>query len=128
MLVADTDRWVGMETSIARTLTDDTALVTVRGEIDFSNSDELARCVVAAITEWSPTVVQVELGDATFIDSTGLGALIEGYRATTETGAGFVVTNPTPGFRRVLTVTGLGDFFGVPEPADEAAPAQATGT
>jgi anti-sigma B factor antagonist len=50
---------------------------------------------------------------ATCIDSTGLGALIEGYRAAVEAESRFVVVNPTSSFRRVLVVTGLDDLFGV---------------
>ena len=64
-------------------------------------------------TRWGPATVCVDLKDATFIDSTGLGALLEGYRATADVECRFLVINPTAGFRRVLTVTGLGDLFGV---------------
>jgi anti-sigma B factor antagonist len=55
----------------------------------------------------------VDLKKATFMDSTGLGALIEGYRAATEGASRFAVTNPTPTLRRVLTVTGLCELFGL---------------
>jgi anti-sigma B factor antagonist len=122
-----------METSILRALADDgTATVIVRGEIDLSNSDELARCLRTAVADRSPATVRVDLEQASFIDSTGLGALIDGYRAAGEAGIRYVVTNPTDGFRRVLTVTGLSELFGLGEGAnsgdelDEEA-AQATG-
>ena len=115
-----------MESSIHRSLdADGAATVTVDGEIDFSNSDELASCVRAAVAEWSPAVVRVDVRGASFIDSTGLGALIEGYRAATEVESRFVVVNPTSAFRRVLGVTGLCDFFGLSETA-EAAPSEQT--
>ena len=108
-----------MESSIERTRADDgTATVTVRGEIDFANCDELAACVREAVAQWSPTLVRIDVDGATFIDSTGLGALIEGYRAAVEADARFVVVNPTVIFRRVLDVTGLWDFFGLSD-ADE---------
>jgi anti-sigma B factor antagonist len=117
-----------MENSVQRTRTDDgTIVVTVRGEIDFANADELADGVRDAVTD-STGVVRVDLRKATFIDSTGLGALIEGYRAATVSDVRFVVTNPTSSFRRVLTVTGLCDLFGLTEPAEEQAEqTQATG-
>ena len=117
-----------MENSIQRTLADDgTATVTVQGEIDFSNAEELADSVRDVVADWSPAIVRIDLRQATFIDSTGLGALIEGYRAATEAGARFVVVNPTRSFRRVLTVTGLCDFFGLGEPEEIAEQTQATG-
>ena len=112
-----------MESSILSTLADDgTATVTVLGEVDFSNADELASRLRAAVTDWSPAAVRVDLRAASFIDSTGLGALIDGYRAAGEADIRYMVVNPTDGFRRVLTVTGLAEFFGLTDrnSADEA--------
>ena len=94
---------------------DGTACVAVLGEIDFTNADEVAQALRDAVAGWSPPELRVDLRAATFIDSTGLGALIEGYRAATEHNARFVVTNPSPSFRQVLTVTGLCDLFGMTE-------------
>ncbi|MEV4637895.1 STAS domain-containing protein [Actinoplanes sp. NPDC049548] len=106
---------------------DGVAHVTVLGEIDFSNADEVAQAIRDAVDEWSPPEIRIDLSGATFIDSTGLGALIEGYRAVTEAESRFVVSNPTPSFRRVLTVTGLCELFGMPEEAEQADLSQATG-
>ena len=119
-----------MENSIRTTLADDgTVTVTVLGEIDFSNADEVADGIRDAITDWSPPAVHVDLRAASFIDSTGLGALIEGYRAATESNTRYLVVNPSRTFRRVLTVTGLNGFFGLPEDDDLASglPTHATG-
>ncbi|MEU4419515.1 STAS domain-containing protein [Actinoplanes sp. NPDC024001] len=121
-----------MDNSIRTTLADDgTVTVTVLGEIDFSNADEVAQGIRDAVIDCSPTCVLVDLRDAAFIDSTGLGALIEGYRAASERGVEFAVVNPSDTFRRVLTVTGLSDFFGLVDADDtsrEAEPSQATGS
>ncbi|MFG1996458.1 STAS domain-containing protein [Actinoplanes sp. NPDC048988] len=117
-----------MESSFRRTLADDGgATIIVAGEVDFSNADELADCVRAAVAEWSPSVVRVDLGAASFIDSSGLGALIEGYRTAGEVGAAFLVVNPSPSFRRVLDVTGLCEFFGLSFDNETASRTQATG-
>jgi anti-sigma B factor antagonist len=111
-----------MGNPIQSALADDgVATLTVLGEIDFSNADELSAGIRAAVTEWSPPTVRVDLRGATFIDSTGLGALIEGYRAAVDRRSRFVVVNPSASFRRVLTVTGLGDLFGVDDQATDAA-------
>ena len=105
-----------MEKPTESTLGDDgTACVAVLGEIDFTNADELAQALRDAVADWSPPVLLVDLRAATFMDSTGLGALIEGYRAATEHDSRFVVTNPSATFRQVLTVTGLCELFGMPE-------------
>ena len=105
-----------MGNPIGRALGDDgIARVSVLGEVDFANSDEVAQALRDVVTEWSPAEVRVDLKDATFIDSTGLGALIEGYQAATEGDCAFVVINPSVSFRRVLTVTGLCEVFGMAE-------------
>ncbi|MFI1994619.1 STAS domain-containing protein [Actinoplanes sp. NPDC020271] len=118
-----------MDNSIRTTLADDgTVTVTVIGEIDYSNADEVAEGIRDAITDWSPPTVLVDLRDASFIDSTGLGALIDGYRTATESDIRYLVVNPSPTFRRVLTVTGLNEFFGLIGAGDTGAEAsRATG-
>jgi anti-sigma B factor antagonist len=81
-----------MENPIQSTLADDgTAVVTALGEIDFANADEVAQGIRDAVEDWSPTAVRIDLRKATFIDSTGLGALIEGYRAASEGASSFAV-------------------------------------
>ncbi len=103
-----------MEIVIARTLADDgTAVVTVAGEIDFTNADEIAQGISDAVADWRPGLLRVDLAAASFIDSTGLGALIAGYRTVIDEGARFEVVNPSAGFLRVLTVTGLCELFGL---------------
>jgi anti-sigma B factor antagonist len=109
-----------MENAIESVLADDgTAILTVRGEIDFSNADEISRGIQDAVSDWSPQAVQLDLKDATFIDSTGLGALIEGYRATVSGNCRCAVVNPTACFRRVLVITGLSELFGLAEEPDD---------
>jgi anti-sigma B factor antagonist len=113
-----------MESSTRCTLGDDgTASVTVRGEVDYANFEELAACMRTAVEDWTPSAVRVDLSDAVFIDSTGLGALIEGYQAATAAEIPFVVVNPTDAFRRILEVTGLAEFW-LEQPTE---PAELTG-
>jgi anti-anti-sigma factor len=105
-----------MESSVRRTLADDgTAEIIVCGEVDYANFGELTRGVRESLLDWSPSAVRVDLARADFIDSTGLGALIEGYQATIEAEIPFIVVNPTNAFRRVLEVTGLSELFGLTE-------------
>ena len=109
-----------METAIRRTLTDDgVAVVVIAGEVDFTNADDVATCIEDAVSEWQPSAVRIDLQQAAFIDSTGLGALISGYRVAAESDAGFAVVNASPGFQRVLAVTGLCELFGL-SVADES--------
>jgi anti-sigma B factor antagonist len=94
---------------------DGTATVTVLGEVDFANADDVSAEIREAVAEFLPTVLHVDLTDASFLDSTGLGALIEGYHSATERECRLIVVNPTPHIRRVLSVTGLTELFGLTE-------------
>lgn len=116
-----------MENPVRSELADGTAHLAVLGEIDFSNADEVADGLRSALAAWSPKELRIDLAGATFIDSTGLGALIEGYRAAVESGCRFVVENPSDNFRRVLSVTGLTELFGMQQD-DNADLSQATGS
>ncbi|MDR7279672.1 STAS domain-containing protein [Catenuloplanes atrovinosus] len=88
-------------------------VVRVAGEIDYTNSGEMAGEIWNVLARHSPAAIRVDLAEASFIDSTGLGALVGGYRAAAEAGCAFTVAAPSPAFRRVLTITGLTDLFGV---------------
>jgi anti-sigma B factor antagonist len=114
-----------MENSILSALADDgTATVTVRGEIDFSNADDLARCLRAAVSDWAPVTLRVDLAQASFFDSTGLGALIDGYRTAGEADIRYIVVNPIESFQRVLTVTGLSELFGLEDGSEASSDAR----
>ncbi|MFG1605545.1 STAS domain-containing protein [Actinoplanes sp. NPDC049265] len=105
---------------------DGTATVTVIGEVDFANADDVATGIREAVANLRPSVLYVDLEGASFVDSTGLGALIEGYHATAERDCRLVVVNPTHSFRRVLAVTGLTELFGLSESDDTADGFEAT--
>jgi anti-sigma B factor antagonist len=56
----------------------------------------------------------VDMLHVTFMDSTGVGALVVGYNAAREVGAAFEVHNPSQFVHRQLHITGLTDVFGLP--------------
>ena len=80
-------------------------VVTVRGEVDLVSSPELRRVLDEALTS-SPRV-QVDLAGLTFIDSSGLSALVEAHRKAREAGGALVLLNPTSMLRRLLDITKL---------------------
>ena len=117
-----------MENPVRSTRADDgTVVVTVRGEIDFTNCDEVAQAVRDALNEWAPRSIKVDVRDATFMDSTGLGALIEGSRAAYDARCEYAVVNPTENFHRVLTVTGLCELFGLSDGSSSSSAMTQTG-
>jgi anti-sigma B factor antagonist len=83
------------------------AVLTVSGEHDLSTSPSLRRRLDGLLDERTAAVV--DLSDATFIDSSILGVILEGRRRATESRIGFAVARSkgSDAVDRVLEVTGL---------------------
>jgi anti-sigma B factor antagonist len=79
-----------------------------RGEIDIHTCGRLER----AFTEGTGDVV-LDLGEVTFIDSSGLRALLIGRDAVSNAGGEFELVNPSTVVRRLLQITGLEEKFGL---------------
>jgi anti-sigma B factor antagonist len=86
---------------------DGSVLVEVRGEIDVSSADRLGRVLVDAATRLHPARIVVDLLHLTFIDSTGIGALVSGHNAARAVGADFRLRHPSPFVITQLRQTGV---------------------
>jgi anti-anti-sigma factor len=91
---------------------DGTVVLSVRGEVDHANSDELREVVRRLVTHRRPHTVRVDLGLVTFIDSGAVGALVAAHRIATTDGARLVVTNASPFVSRQLAIAGVDHLFG----------------
>ena len=103
-------------------LDDGAAIIDVRGELDVTTVTAFRDLLVDTITRDRPVRVVVDMLRVTFMDSTGIGALVVGYNTAREVGAEFVVINPSPFVRRQLHITGLTDVFAVAADDAETAP------
>lgn len=88
------------------------------GEIDVNTAYEVRDAVAVAITNGRPTSVELNLRLVSFIDSTGISALVAGFQTAAVSGVRLVVTQPSPFVHRQLWVTGLLGLFGAPEPSE----------
>jgi anti-sigma B factor antagonist len=104
-------------TSVARTA--DAVTVALHGEVDVLTVDEVRMALAEVITS-RPPLLEVDLADLSFIDSTGLGALIFGFQRARDEGVAFRLARPTRGVRQVLVLSGL---LEVVELIDSPAPA-----
>jgi len=91
-------------------------VLTPAGEVDMSNAPELRQAVEEALATGARSVT-VDLGEVTFVDSTGLAALIGGHRRAAELGITYRVTNPVAHVAQVLDVAGLTKLLGPREAA-----------
>jgi anti-sigma B factor antagonist len=85
----------------------DAAHVLLTGEVDVLAVPAVRRAIDRALSS-SPRHVVINIDAVTFIDSTGLGAIITGYRAAERLGIGYRLgPSGVPVIARTLEVTGL---------------------
>jgi anti-sigma B factor antagonist len=85
-------------------------VVTVRGEVDLATASELESCVSEAFGG-APSAVVLDLEALTFIDSSGLRALVSLAQEATSRGATLALRNVPSHAQRVLDLTGLAKAF-----------------
>ena len=89
--------------------------VTVTGEVDFANRDELFETLLPLAARGEAVVVDVR--DIEFMDSSGVTALVQARRIAAENGGSFVVL-ASQVVHRALTVLALDTLLGLA--SDEA--------
>lgn len=83
------------------------------GEIDFSIATDLRDSGAELARSLAPGRLDVDLGDVTFIDSSGLGALIALRNTSREFGATLVLVRLSPAVTRFFELAGVKDSFQV---------------
>jgi anti-anti-sigma factor len=78
-------------------------LVSVSGELDIATSPTLAE----ALVQFADGDVSADLSGVTFIDASGLSALIAAKRHIERRNGRLIVENMTPPVRRLFEITGL---------------------
>jgi anti-sigma B factor antagonist len=83
-----------------------TVTVTLHGEVDVLCVDRVRMLLAEAVGQ-RPDSIVVDLAGLSFIDSTGLGALIFGFQRARDEGIAFRLGRPSAMVRQVLAVSGL---------------------
>ena len=109
-----------------RRASDDTHVVTVRGEIDLFTAPEFKQHVSAPIEAGIPHVV-VDLTGTTFIDSSSLGVLIGAHRRLKLRGGSLVIVCNTDAITKTFRITGLDGVFTLASTLDDALDGDAVG-
>jgi len=99
---------------------DHTTIFDISGNIDLSNSPEVRKAFLHEMRDNKTPRVLVNLGDVKYIDSSGIASLIEGLKASRETGTKFILYALTPGAREVLQISRLLQVFEVAENEEQA--------
>ena len=85
--------------------------IAIGGEIDMSTTDQLSDALTTAILTQHVTTVQVDLSAVTFLDSVGIGTLIQGMNLAAEHQREYHVINARGRVQRVLQLTGMLDVL-----------------
>jgi anti-sigma B factor antagonist len=94
----------------------DSAVVSVTGDVDLTSSGHLGEVLREAIQEADNVVV--DFAGLSFIDSSGLSALVDAHRRTRDGGGTLTLRHPTAMLRRLLDITRLDTLLMIdpPEP------------
>lgn len=87
--------------------------IELRGEIDVDVSEALREQVLQAVRDAAGRPVVIDMTDVTFIDSSGLSALLAGLRLARGHGGAIRLVHVGPQIRRIFDVTGLDQQFGL---------------
>ncbi len=87
--------------------TGDVEVLALRGELDVANAERVRTRLLSS----EASILVVDLEGLTFIDSSGLTALVHAHNQLTGRGRGFELRGATKGVKRVFEITGLTDFL-----------------
>ena len=87
-------------------LTGGTHVIAVGGELDMSAAPDLRTAIHDALDDGAVTVV-VDLSEATFIDSTGIGTLMAAQHRLKDIGGSLELVCSEPNLLRVFEIVGL---------------------
>ncbi len=85
----------------------DVLIVKVYGEFDLHAADYVRREIDINIKTQGTKHILFDLGDLTFIDSSGLGVILGRYRKVSENGGRVAISGAPPNISRVMEISGL---------------------
>lgn len=97
-----------------------TTIFDVSGDIDLANSPEIRKALLKEIKEQRVPKVVMNLTKVRYIDSSGVASLVEGLKASRDTGSRFVLFGLSPAAREVLQLSRLLKIFEVHETEEQA--------
>jgi anti-sigma B factor antagonist len=90
---------------------DEVTVLVLSGEIGLESADELTAAGLDAVQTGSAEQLVIDLAAVSFIDSTGLGALVATRKAALAGGKRVAVSNVPQRITKLLEITGLTEAF-----------------
>lgn len=92
---------------------DTSTILDVSGNIDMSNSPEVRKVLLHELREKGVSRVVLNLSRVDYIDSSGVASLVEGLKASRESGSRFLLFGLSDSAREVLKISRLLKLFEV---------------
>jgi anti-sigma B factor antagonist len=100
-------------------LGDGFAVVSVAGELDVSNVDELRQMLMHVFGDHQPRLIVIDCAGLQFLDSTGLGVFVGIHKRLVVMGSRLAVANVNARVGKPIRITGLDRVFHVHWANDE---------
>ena len=94
-------------------------LVSPLGDIDMSNSMQLRSTLHSVFNEY-PTKVVLDLHHVSYMDSSGLGTLIEAVQLTNQTAVSFLLCGINETVQSIITLSKLDQIFKIHTTKEDA--------
>jgi anti-sigma B factor antagonist len=95
-------------------------ILDVSGNIDMSNSPEIRKVLLRELREKGVSRVVLNLSGVAYIDSSGVASLVEGLKASRESGSRFLLFGLSDSAREVLKISRLLKLFEVFDDEEQA--------
>ena len=96
-----------MENNLNFDFKDGTLYVSLIGEINHHNAVFVRQEIDEKIQELRPQNLVLDLADAPFMDSSGLGLIMGRYKLMKDLGGTLTVANPSAGHQKIFDLAGL---------------------
>lgn len=96
------------------------AILDVSGDIDLANSPAMRKALLHELSELRTPRVVLNLKGVEYIDSSGVASLVEGLKASRDTGSRFILSGLSAGVREVMQLSKLVKIFEICENEEEA--------
>jgi anti-sigma B factor antagonist len=99
---------------------DKVTIFDVTGDIDLANSPEVRKSLLKELKELKTARVVMNLTKVRYIDSSGVASLVEGLKASRDSGSRFILYGLSTSAREVLQLSRLLKIFEVYEDEESA--------
>lgn len=92
---------------------DGQARLAITGEIDLATAPALLEAVAGVLHSDRQPAIVLDLAEVSFLDSSGLGALLQARAEVLAAGGRLTLASVAPGPGRVIAIAGLSGTFGI---------------